>query len=326
MKKRFVVLSIICLIISILSIQSNIGYAYEDKIFLGGMPAGFSLQTKGASIIALCDVVGVDNVSSPAKDSGLLVGDTILSIDNIETNNAVDIERNILNKSSVQLLIKRNQELITKDITLAKDVTGKNKLGVFVRDGINGIGTITFIKNGKIGSLGHAVVDENNKVLEITGGNMYPCTITDFVKSEKGCPGELRGVFNRKYSLAKVISNNDNGVYGSLNTKFEYSKLQTIDIGSPTVGNAKIYTTIKNDDVQSYSISIIKAETFHETKNIVIKITDKKLLSLTGGICQGMSGSPIVQNGKLVGAVTHVFVNDPTRGYGINIQNMLNNI
>lgn len=327
MKKK----SLFCVLLSILLcfttffLNTSQVFAVNEKLYLGGMTAGFSVQTCGANIVGLCDVVTKNGVESPSKDIDLQVGDIIKSIDGEQTNSACDVEKNIKGKKKVLLEIERDGQIILKNMTLAKDVSGCEKLGVFIKDDISGIGTITFIKGNRFASLGHPIVENDGKLLNILGGKLYKCDITGCVKGERGNAGELRGVFVKNNSIANIDKNNEFGVYGSVNEDFDYSKLKEIEIGNAILGDAKIYSTIHGYEPQSFDVSIIKIENTNNDKNFVIKITDKKLIDITNGIVQGMSGSPIVQNGKLVGAVTHVFLNDPTRGFGLSINNMINN-
>ena len=312
----------------------NINFASAnnvDNIYLGGFPAGFSLQTRGAYINGICEVITENGLTSPAKDAGLKVGDTIYEINEKEVNSSLDIEtllKETANKS-LELTILSDGKLDYVDITPAKDLNNKYRLGIFVRDNINGIGTVTYVKNNRIGSLGHPVVDEKQCLLNIVGGSLYGCYITGCVKGERGTPGELRGVFSRNGEVAKVDLNLPSGIYATKinnNENNNFNNLKKIEIGKGEVGKAKIYTTICGIAPKEYDISIVKVDNkFSGNKNFVIKVTDEELLKQTGGIVQGMSGSPIVQNGKLVGAVTHVFINDPTRGFGISIDNMIIN-
>ena len=213
-----------------------------------------------------------------------------------------------------------------RDIVPAPSLDGSYKLGVLIRDAVNGIGTISFIKDGNFASLGHPILDDDNNILKLSGGNIYNATITGYVSGERGRAGELRGSFAGEKIIGDIKLNLISGVYGTLKEDFDYSGLTEIEIGIGTIGKAEIYSTISGKEPLSYSVSLLKADPDAETKNFVIRIEDERLLSSTGGIVQGMSGSPIVQNGKLIGAVTHVFINDPKMGYGISIQNMYNHI
>lgn len=310
----------------------NFNYASANEaVYLGGFPAGFSLQTRGAFINGICDVITENGLESPSKDAGLKVGDTIYEINEKEVNSSSDIENAIKDcgGKSVELTILTNGKLDYVSVTPSKDVNNKYRLGIFVRDNINGIGTVTFIKGDRIGSLGHPVVDEQGALLNIVGGSLIDCYITGCVKGERGVPGELRGVFSRNGEIAKVDTNLETGIYAkttNLSKSEVFSSLKKVDIANGEMGKAKIVTTINGTTPKEYDVSIVKVDEKNSgNKNYVIKITDENLLKQTGGIVQGMSGSPIIQNGKLIGAVTHVFINDPTRGFGISINNMINN-
>lgn len=323
-KKKFLLILIIFLsIFNLYSNNLNLVYASADTIYLGGYPAGFCLETKGALVVSLCDVITPDGLKSPAKDAQIEVGDKIISIDEKQINNASDIASAINSCEKINAKVKRNGEIIEKTIFPAVDMGGEYKLGVFVKDEICGIGTITYIKNGRFASLGHPISD-NEGILEVSGGSVYNCSIIGFVKGQRGNPGELKGVFIKNNIKATIDKNQENGVYGCVVDKIS-NDLKEIEIGEAKVGNASIFSTINGSSPKEYSISIIKVDDNLSNKNFVIKVTDDELLNQTGGIVQGMSGSPIVQNGKLVGAVTHVFINDPSRGFGIKINNMINN-
>ena len=326
MKKKFKILCFILSLTFVLSLSfTNKVYANQNDIYLGGFPAGFSLSTNGAYVAGLCDVVTSHGIESPSKTADIRVGDVIFNIDGNAINDACDIEKNITNKNEICLQLKRAKDIIIKTVKTAKDVTGNFKLGLFVRNDVCGIGTVTFIQNGRIASLGHPVIGDKGEILEINEGSVFDCNVTGYLKGERGKAGELRGVFLKTNSVATIDKNLISGVYGKLNDNYNVKELKKVEVDTAKPGDAKIYTTIEGNKPIEYCISIVKVDNLCEYKNFVIKITDKKLLDSTGGIVQGMSGSPIIQNGKLVGAVTHVFLNDPTRGFGISIYNMLNN-
>ena len=326
MKLKFRIISIIFSLCFILSLSNTVAYANEseDCVYLGGMTAGFSLFTRGAEIVGVCDVLTENGLCSPSKEIGIKEGDLLLKLDDKQINNALDIKNYLSNKDMI-IEYQRNDQIFIKTIRPAKDINGNYKLGVFIKDNISGIGTITYIKNNRFASLGHPVVDAETNQVDIFGGELYNCSITGYLKGQRGKAGELRGVFIKNEPIGRIDKNIISGVYGQLNENFDKSELKKVDIGKATVGDAYIFSTIENNETKKYSISIIKIDDNVDNKNFVIKVTDKDLLESTGGIVQGMSGSPIVQNGKLVGAVTHVFINDPTRGFGINIYNMINN-
>lgn len=327
MRKRISwLMALIAIILSIIVQIPVTAFADTSTVYLGGFPAGFTMSTKGAYVVGLCDVITDNGLTSPAKDAGIKVGDVILTIENTEINCAKDIELSVKDTECKTIVYKRNGELVKTQITPSKDMYGNIKIGVFIKDAISGIGTVTFIKGDKFASLGHAVIDDQNNVLDITNGQLFSCNITGIVKGERGCAGELKGVFLRTNAIAEIDKNLSSGVYGRITKDLDLTKLREIEVGEAKVGNAVIYSTVNGKVAKEYEISIVKNDHFGENKNFIIKITDEELLESTGGIVQGMSGSPIVQNGKLVGAVTHVFINDPTRGFGISIDNMLKNI
>lgn len=323
MKRR--IICVLLLVFSLFNIFNLKTVFADEQIYLGGMPAGFSIETKGACIVGLSDVVTENGIKSPSKEAGIQVGDTILSVDDYEVNNAFELAKCLKNSSDKLIKIKRKGEIILITVKPEKDVTGQYKLGVLIRENINGIGTITYIKGNTFASLGHPIIDESGCFMEIVSGNLFKCNITGCIKGERGKAGELRGVFVKSNSIGSFTKNTDCGVFGKLDSnEIDYSKLTKVETGHAVIGDASIYSTVFGDSPKEYSISIIKVDDNLGTKNFVIKITDKNLLEITNGIVQGMSGSPIMQNGKLVGAVTHVFTNDPTRGFGVSIDNMLN--
>ena len=313
-----------------LPFSSTAAFAEEDYLYLGGFPAGFVLNTKSVEVIGICDVITDEGVRSPAREAGIKTGDVIDRINGEEVNASSDINV-ILSKEfkKYEIEVLRGGETIKLDVNPAKELTsGGKRLGVLVKDSINGIGTVTYVdgKNKKFASLGHPVNDSNNKLIEINGGTVYGSLIYDVKKGVRGTPGELRGAFENGVLIGNAKVNCACGVYGDIDGKFDYSNLLKVSkasINEVEIGTAYIYTTVYGTESEKYKISIVKVDKSNkDNRNFVIKIDDEKLIDKTGGIVQGMSGSPIVQNGKLIGAVTHVFVNDPTRGYGIGIDKM----
>lgn len=327
MRKRISwLMALLAVILSIFVQIPVTAFADNPTVYLGGFPAGFTMSTKGAYVVGLCDVITDKGITSPAKDAGIRVGDVILTIENTEINSAKDIELTVKDTKPKNIVYKRSDEVVKTEIIPSKDMYGNIKIGVFIKDAISGIGTVTFIKGDKFASLGHAVIDDQNSILDITSGQLFSCNITGIVKGERGAAGELKGVFLRTNAIAEIDKNISSGVYGRITKDLDLTNLREIEVGEAKVGNAVVYSTINGKEAKEYEISIVKNDHFGENKNFIIKVTDEELLDRTGGIVQGMSGSPIVQNGKLVGAVTHVFINDPTRGFGISIDNMLKNI
>ena len=324
-------LILFALIICAFSFTPLYANAQADTLYLGGFPAGFTLNTKIVEVVGTCDVFTADGMASPARDCGIRSGDIIDSINGIKVESATDINKIISDEyKKFNIQIEREGNKINLEIVPAKDFsTGTKRLGVLVKDTLSGIGTVTYIDkvNNKFASLGHPVADIKNNLIEINGGTVYNCLIYDVKRGVKGTPGELHGAFENNRVLGTAKINCSCGIYGDLVSGYDTSNLIEVEKGSvadATIGKACIYTTLRGNSVKKYDISIVKTDKDNkENRNYVIKIEDKELLSIAGGIVQGMSGSPIVQNGKLVGAVTHVFVNDPTRGYGIAIEHML---
>lgn len=321
LKKRFL-LSILFLFLCILSFSPNKVYAETQKVYLGGYPVGITINSRGAYVVGVCDVVNADLIYSPSKDAGIMAGDIILSVDGVEVNTSKDISDTVKDGNVKIIEYSRGGNKIITNVTPRKDNLGKYKLGVFVKDGVSGIGTITYLTKNEVGCLGHPILDDNYEIIKACGGKIFSCNITGAIKGVKGRPGELRGVFDEKTLIAELTCNKNCGVFGNKINK-EYL-LTEIEIGQAKMGDAYIYTTVSGNIPQKYSVSIIKNDNYRDDKNLVVKITDKRLLEQTNGIVQGMSGSPIVQDNKLVGAITHVFTNDPTRGFGITIDKMLN--
>ena len=310
---------------------SAVAYADTGSLYLGGFPAGFVLNTVNVEVIGLCEVLTDGGICSPARDAGICTGDIIEKINGEEVNKTSDINDIISrNYKKYEITVKRGEENLTFEIQPVQELSsGSKRIGVLVKDSINGVGTVTYIdgESGKFASLGHPVTDTENKLIDINGGTLYGSIIYDVKRGVRGAPGELHGAFESGVIIGSAKLNCSCGVFGTLSQDYDLSKLVKIEkgtIGDVSIGSAYIYSTVYGKQVEKYKISIAKVDANNkDNRNFVIKVEDKKLLEKTGGIVQGMSGSPIVQNGKLIGAVTHVFVNDPTRGYGIAIEHML---
>ncbi len=305
--------------------------AQEYGVYVGGMSAGFTLKSGNPQIIGISEVLTQNGACSPAASAGLRAGDKICKAGGIRVETIKELNE-IVNKTqekALELEILRGNEALIIQVTPAKDrSTGHYKIGILARDSISGIGTVTYIDkaNERFGALGHSVAGENKRELSVTDGLVYECSIVGVNKGVRGKAGELRGMFLSNKTIGVADKLCDCGIFGKVNADFQTDGLvyTVADSQSAVPGNAFIYSTVNGITPVKYDIEIVKVDKNNkENKNFVIKITDEELIRETGGIVQGMSGSPIVQNGKLIGAVTHVFVNDPTRGYGIDIQTML---
>lgn len=331
MRNRFLKFLTCILIVSAVFIGFNspkfLARADENTVYLGGFATGFCIDTRGAEIVGLSDVITESGVFSPAKDVEIKSGDILLSVDEKPINSSSDIEKALKGFAGekVVVVILRDGEKLVKEVKPCKDLGGKFKLGLFIRDNLSGIGTMTFIKNnGEFMALGHPITSEGEKPCEVMGGSIYRCSIIGVNKGERGRAGELKGIFIKDNSIGEVTNNFEQGIKGKINKNFDLSKLVKVEIGTAKIGTAKMVTSISGEKMQEYDMAIVKTDGGEKScKNLVVKITDERLLKNAGGIVQGMSGSPILQDGKIVGAVTHVFLNDPTRGYGICINNML---
>lgn len=297
------------------------------KLYLGGYVAGFTINTKGAEVIGISDVVTESGVVAPAKDAGILPSDIIISIGGIETNSYDDINTALEASKGKPVIIslERSGEIMVKEVTPVKDLSGKYKLGVYVRDRLSGIGTITYFRSDNVFmALGHSICRENGVLINIRGGDLFRCNVIGVMKGERGKAGEIRGFNLEDVIIGNVTENLPVGIKGTVNDNFDKTNLKEVCVGEAKVGTASMYATINGDTPTEFSIEIVKIDgNAKDNRNFVIKITDSNLLEVAGGIVQGMSGSPIVQDGKIVGAVTHVFLNDPTRGYAIDINKML---
>ncbi len=299
----------------------------------GGSPFGIKMLTEGVVVIGIADVDSEDGYLCPAREAGIQVGDIILDIDGQEVESNDDIA-SIIEKSQggkVEVSLKRNDKKLT--VFLKPILSSSNKcykVGIWVRDSSAGIGTVTYYdpKNSTFGGLGHPVCDvDTGEILPLMSGEVVAVNVSGATKGLVGEPGELIGSFVSKTAIGKLLINNETGVFGTLNsapTSFEPMPMvmkQDVEIGA-----AKILVTTEGNQPKEYDIEIerIQFRDKNATKNLVIRVVDPALLAKTGGIVQGMSGSPIIQNGAIVGAVTHVFVNNPEKGYGIFCENMYN--
>ncbi len=321
-KKSFI-LSLLTLFIMPFSV-----FAYSDYIAIGGENIGIELQAKGVMIVGLYKV----NNTYPAKEAGLEVGDTIVEINDKEVvsiDEMVSIIKNIDNKASVSIKYSRAGESFTTDLKLYKDENNVYKTGLYVKDSITGLGTLTFIDpNTKLfGALGHEIIEKSTgQILEIKDGKIFNSTVTSIERSSEGTPGEKNADFDTSSITGEVFENTTKGIFGNylgeINNNNLYKVAHPNDVKT---GEATIFTVINGTEVKEYSINITKINNSkkQDTKNIMFEIIDENLLNKTGGIVQGMSGSPIIQDNKIVGAVTHVVVDSPKKGYGIFITNML---
>ncbi len=308
------------------------------KVIPSGNTIGVKLYVQGVLVVGKSDVVGTDGkIYKPVNESNIKQGDRIIKVNDVEINNSTQLIEYISNYQTSELkieYIREGKNYIETITPILSNEDGKYRLGIWVKDGAIGIGTQTFYEpiSKTFGAIGHGITDiDTGELLEINDGDLLQAKVIDITKGKRTIPGELKGMFDENTKLGKVLLNSKKGIYG------KYDEIQTIDKykdgiyiadrNEVKVGNATILCNIDNE-IKEYNISIEKIYKVdnNANKNIVIKIIDEDLINKTGGIVQGMSGSPIIQDNKLIGAVTHVFLNDPTRGYAVFIDNMIENI
>lgn len=309
----------------------------SQKVFASGAPIGIKLKTNGIVIINVSGVFLDDGTKAiPAENAGLLTGDVLIKAGGKDLKNISDLTDVIKNSGGKPVdIIYRRQDIEYKG-TITPIKSGEDeeyRIGVWVRDSSAGIGTLTFINqaNNVYGALGHGINDiDTGSLLQVGSGSLMESNIKGIKKGIKGAPGELEGDFlNNSDIVGDIKLNCEFGIFGKIDNKIKKEKLGRLYSIGPhsavTLGRATILTCINGNQVEEYEIEIqrIARNDLNSTKNMILQITDPRLLNSTGGIVQGMSGSPIIQDGRLIGAVTHVFINDPMRGYGVFIESML---
>lgn len=303
------------------------------KVFLGGTPIGIVIKSDSLIVAEFVDVIADDGSYSPALRAGLQKGDMILKVDGIKIENIAQLNDIVINaKKPLSITVLRNNEEITFNVLPAYDLTQQsNKIGLKCRGEMTGIGTLTYIKSdNRYGALGHYIADEYGYSENYNIGKIYNSTIIGYKKGIEGRAGELKGRIDlTAASIGTIDKNILTGIYGNIDEqqKLDRKCISVACRDEIKTGKAYIYTTIDGKIPKFYEIEIVKKEKQTELmdKSMVIRITDKELLEKTGGILQGMSGSPIVQNDKLIGAVTHVFISNPSMGYGVYADWMINN-
>ena len=285
-----------------------------------GKVVGLQLQNDKLTVAAYDDIFG-----EAARSAGLKIGDELVAINGCEVSCVEDV-RNALHqaRAPVPLTVRRGTKLTSLTLTPRQAENGP-RMGVYLRQGISGIGTVTFYdpQTGLYGTLGHGVSNGDGSLLQMTKGTAYDASVVSVKKGKAGTPGQLKG--SAEDSLGVLFQNTPQGVFGMTPYGWQGDAIPTACYDEILAGPVQIRCQVDGAQTRDYSAEILKIypETRTDGRNFLLKITDAELLKVTGGIVQGMSGSPIIQDGKLVGAVTHVLVNDPTRGYGIFIENML---
>ena len=311
--------------------------AAGETVLLGGTPVGIYMETDGVMVLSTESMKGVDGEEYEPAAGLVQSGDYIMAVDGEAVTGKAELLDAVehLDSGNVVLTIQRGEE--TMDIRIRPVECGPDeyKLGIWVRDNVQGLGTITFVTGqSRFGALGHGIHDvDTNVLMSVDSGTLYKTSIQDILKGEDGNPGTMEGiiVYNNYNILGSIDKNTEAGIYGTVDRidelfdeqiPIETASTDEIETGSATI-RCFVDNELKEYEIQVTDIDRSESEI---NKGLVIQVTDPELLEKTGGIIQGMSGSPIIQNGKLIGAVTHVFVQDSTKGYGIFIENMLNQV
>ena len=309
----------------------------NDTVLLGGMPVGIYMETDGVMVLNTEKIEGIDgNVYEPAADR-VKTGDYIMAVNHQQISGKSDLLELVgsIDGGNVVLTLRRGEDTMDIKINPVEYEPDHYRLGIWVRDNVQGLGTITFLtKQSRFGALGHGISDtDTNMLMTIDGGRVYRTSIQDITKGYSGSPGTMEGiiVYNNYNVLGTIDMNTEAGIYGTIDKiddLFEEQiPVETASKEEIHTGDASIRCYIDNE-IKEYDIRVTEIDMSDSeiNKGLVIQVTDPELLEKTGGIIQGMSGSPIIQDGKLIGAVTHVFVQDSTKGYGIFIENMLNQV
>ena len=296
-------------------------FALSKYLVPGGENIGINIKSNGVLVVGFYE--------SNAKSS-LQIGDIIVSIDDNQVSSINDMLK-LVDSSEDEVTLKvgykRNNQLFSTDLSLVKDENGVFKTGLYVKDSITGIGTLTFIDptTNQYGALGHSITDSKTNVrFEIKDGKIFKSDVTSIDKSQNGQTGEKNAKFYFDTVYGTIEQNEETGIYGTYNE--DYNSKELVEVGSIDeieLGEAYIKTTLDNNKVENFNIEILSIDKDSDTKNILFKVTDSTLLEKTGGIVKGMSGSPIIQNNKIIGAITHTVISDNTKGYGISIIKML---
>lgn len=311
----------ILLIILLMIFPLNI-YAYSDKVIVGGETIGIEVYSKGVYVVGFYEVDG----KNIASDAGFKIGDIITKINNNDINNIHGLNDILKDDNTYTFKVLRNNKYLDISMKL-EEIDNTLKTGLYVKDRINGIGTLSYIDPNTLvfGSLGHEIIESNSFLkFEINEGFIYSASVSEIRKSINGNAGSKNANVDKESDIGIIKSNEIEGIFGKY--KDSFSNKELIEVGNNKdikKGKAYIKTVIEDNKIEDFSINILTIDESSDTKNILFEITDEKLLKKTGGIVQGMSGSPIIQNNKLIGVVNYVIVDSTNKGYGIFITKML---
>lgn len=308
----------------------NVDILPRTKVIPVGSIAGVKLYTSGVLVVGMSEIEGIDNKKhKPYENTGIKEGDTITQINNVSISSTEQLMKTVNQAQGQPVKVKYIQEEESKECSIEPVQTSSNeyKLGLWVRDSAAGVGTVTFYEPSSktFGALGHGITDiDTEELIHIASGEFVTTRILNITKGESGTPGKIQGTVENQQNIGKIYKNSKFGIYGSVDNlaslKIDTSKEMEVALREEIqLGKATILCCLDNQKVEEYEIEIQKIykENNYNNKSMQIKVTDERLLEKTGGIIQGMSGSPVIQNGKFVGAVTHVLVNNPQEGYAV---------
>lgn len=303
-----------------------------DTVYLGGMPFGVRVFNGKLTVNGFGEVDSAGGTVSPAREAGFSENDIIKKINGKDVSTSLDITGAVLESGGkkMEFTVLRGEKTLTLYVTpVLSESAGEYRIGLWLKDGTAGIGTVTYIipETGAFGGLGHGICEmSTGKLCDMSRGIVSDVTVSGINRGVSGQPGELKGIFSGE-KIGSVTENTERGVFGVFSDADKYASLtkpiETASKDSLKEGDAVIYCTVDGTGVGEYSVKISRGTSKDPAGSFNVEVTDKALIEKTGGIVQGMSGSPVVQNGKLVGAVTHVLISDPKRGYGIYIEDMM---
>lgn len=328
MRKRY--LNTILGLSIIYLVNSNSEILFAKDVYLGGNSIGIEMKKNGVIVSGTYDIIINNKIYNPSIDSNIKIGDVIFEVDNNEIKCSKDF-LNILsfdNDNNLNLKIKRDNKIVNETIKYQKE-DYKYKTGLYIKDKILGVGTLTYYdpETNNYGALGHEIIDsDTHKIFDDFTGNIVESYIEGYKESKNGTPGEKIASIDTNINLGNILLNTKYGIYGEYLDSFDSKLISTASKEETHLGKAQIATVLDGNKIEYYDINIINLEKQNEisTKGITFEVIDKDLLNKTNGIIQGMSGSPIIQDNKLIGAVTHVMTNEVNKGYGIYIDFMLN--
>lgn len=322
--------TLLCLAVAAVVSYGTGAAAFATDLVPVGKAVGINVTVDGVMVAGVSEVETRDGKISPAGQAGVLPGDFIVKLGKTPVHCLKDFSdmAQTLNEDAVSITVMRQEKQMQFTICPVLSTEGKYQLGLWLRDGITGIGTITYYdpETGTYGALGHGINDvDSGSLIPVNTGEIYDASIVGVVKGQPGTPGELNGVFEGGACCGEIKGNTVFGIFGLYDGIPEGcgDALPCGEYGEAQPGRAMILSTVNGNETEEFCVEIERVYRENGVERFLLHVTDERLLSTTGGIVQGMSGSPIIQDGKLIGAVTHVLTNDPTKGYGLGIQSML---